>query len=83
VTLALPAPLARFVTEKGSLAIDGVSVTVAACTGVTCAIAYIPHTLEVTVAGEYAVGREVNLEVDVVARYVARWLETATEGGAA
>jgi riboflavin synthase len=76
VGLDVPGPLARFVAEKGSLAVDGVSLTVAACDGVRCDIALIPHTLAVTVAGDYAPGRGVNLEVDLIARYLTRWLET-------
>ena len=80
VSLELPATLLRFVAEKGSLAVDGVSLTVAACAGTACEIALIPHTLQVTVAGEYGPGRRVNLEVDLLARYLARLLD---EGGAA
>ena len=75
VTLDLPEALARFVAEKGSLAVDGVSLTVAGCAASTCEIAYIPHTLAVTTADSYAAGRRVNLEVDVIARYVARLLD--------
>lgn len=75
VRLGLPAALAPFVAEKGSLAVDGVSLTVAAVDGATCEIAYIPHTLAVTGAGDYRPGRRVNLEVDLLARYVARLLE--------
>ena len=71
----------RFVAEKGSLAVDGVSLTVAARAGRTCDIAYIPHTLDVTTAGSYAPGRRVNLEVDLLARYLARWLEDAGPPG--
>jgi riboflavin synthase alpha subunit len=81
VTLELPEDLARFVAEKGSLAVDGVSLTVAACAGRSCDIAYIPHTLEVTTAGSYTPGRRVNLEVDLLARYLARWLEDAGPPG--
>ena len=77
VSFELPAPLARFVAEKGSLAVDGVSLTVAACDGAVCEIAFIPHTLRVTVAGEYRPGRRVNLEVDLIARYLARLLDEA------
>jgi len=72
----LPAPLRRFVAEKGSIALDGVSLTVAAVGQEDCEIAYIPHTLAVTTAGAYAVGRRVNLEVDLMARYAARLLES-------
>jgi riboflavin synthase len=77
VTIALPAALAPLVAEKGSLAVDGVSLTVAACGERHCEIAYIPHTLAVTTAGDYVPGRRVNLEADLVARYVARLLEAS------
>jgi riboflavin synthase len=74
-TFALPAELARYVAEKGSIAVDGVSLTIAGCAGRRFEIAYIPHTLRETVAGRYAAGRRVNLEVDLLARYVARLVE--------
>ena len=54
---------------------DGVSLTVAQVTDSTCEIAYIPHTLAVTSAGTYAPGTRVNLEVDLLARYLARMFE--------
>jgi riboflavin synthase len=76
ITIALPQTLSRFVAWKGSLAVDGVSLTVAGLTDSTCQIAYIPHTLAVTSAGSYAPGTRVNLEVDLLARYLARLLET-------
>ena len=75
VKLSVPGPLARFVTEKGSLAVDGVSLTVASARGATCEVALIPYTIAATVAGRYRPGRRVNLEVDLVARYLARILE--------
>jgi riboflavin synthase len=75
IGIALPEALARFVAEKGSLAVDGVSLTVAACDRASCEIALIPHTLRATIAGAYAPGTRVNLEVDLVARYLARLLE--------
>ena len=75
VTIALPASLARFVAHKGSLAVDGVSLTVAGLTDSGCEIAYIPHTLAMTSADSYAPGTRVNLEVDLLARYLARLLE--------
>lgn len=77
VSLAVPQPLRRFVAHKGSLTVDGVSLTVAAVTDSGCEIAYIPHTLAVTSAGSYRTGRRVNLEVDLLARYLARLLEDA------
>ena len=74
VTIELPSSLSRFVALKGSIAVDGVSLTVA---GVdkppgTFKVALIPHTLEMTIAGAYSKGSVVNLEADVLARYVAR-----------
>lgn len=75
VTLAIPAELARYVAFKGSLTVDGVSLTVASLTDSGCEIAYIPHTLAMTSAGGYGPGTRVNLEVDLLARYLARMLE--------
>jgi riboflavin synthase len=80
LVIELPADLSRFVAEKGSLAVDGVSLTGAACRGTRCEIALIPHTLRATVAGDYGPGAAVNLEVDLVARYVARLLDEAGVG---
>src|SRR5712692_10221579 len=76
VTIELPASLSKFVAMKGSIAVDGVSLTVAAVDKPpgTFKVALIPHTLEVTIAGDYKPGSVVNLEADVVARYVARSL---------
>lgn len=81
LTLEIPARLSRFVAEKGSLAVDGVSLTVACCEQTRCEIALIPHTLAVTVAGGYRAGQRVNLEADLVARYLARLLEAAGAAG--
>jgi riboflavin synthase len=79
IRIGLPANLERFVAEKGSIAIDGVSLTVAAVGGAADApwfeVAIIPHTLEATTLGALAPGDKVNLEVDLLARYVARMLE--------
>jgi riboflavin synthase len=75
--LALRAPreLARFIATKGSVALDGVSLTVNAVEGDGFAVLIIPHTLQVTTLGALAKGDEVNLEVDTMARYAARLLE--------
>lgn len=83
IAFALPEALERFVALKGSLAIDGVSLTVAGIAARRCEIAYIPHTLAATVAGGYTAGTRVHLEVDLMARYLARMLETdaASRGG--
>jgi len=77
VEFDLPPAVAHLVAEKGSIAIDGVSLTVAALDRArgTFSVAFIPHTLASTVAGEYEAGSVVNLEADVVARYLARLIE--------
>jgi riboflavin synthase len=72
VTIELPASLSRYVAEKGSIAVDGVSLTVASVGKAQFSVALIPHTLEMTIAKDYKRGSLVNLEVDVIARYVAR-----------
>ena len=72
VTIELPASISRFVAEKGSIAVDGVSLTVAGVEKATFTVALIPHTLEMTIAGHYRHGSVVNLEADLIARYVAR-----------
>jgi riboflavin synthase len=75
--LALRAPdgLARYIAPKGSVALDGVSLTVNEVGGATFSVLVIPHTLQVTTLGALAVGDEVNLEVDLMARYAARLME--------
>jgi len=83
VELDAPAGLARFIAEKGSLALDGVSLTVNAVSGCRFDVMLIPHTLAVTTLGELALGTELNLEVDLVARYVARFLESSADEGSA
>jgi riboflavin synthase len=72
VTIELPSQVSRFVAEKGSIAVDGVSLTVAGVDRSTFTVALIPHTLEATIAKHYKSGSRVNLEADVIARYVAR-----------
>jgi len=67
-----PAELARFVAAKGSIAVNGVSLTVNAVAGASFAVNLIPHTLEVTTLRRLAPGAAVNLEVDLIARYVSR-----------
>ncbi len=81
ITIRVPTELRRFIPEKGSLAIDGISLTVAALTPDGCEIAYIPHTLAVTTAQDHKAGRRVNLEVDLLARYLARLLEDSGMAG--
>lgn len=75
VRIEVPAALARYVAPKGSVTVDGVSLTVNEVEGAVFGVNLIPHTLEVTTLGTMASGRRVNLEVDIIARYVERLLE--------
>jgi riboflavin synthase len=74
-TLRVPQPLKRFIAQKGSVALDGVSLTVNEVNDDTFSVLIIPHTLSVTTFGALKAGDEVNLEIDVMARYAARLLE--------
>jgi riboflavin synthase len=79
VRIELPAELARYVVEKGSVAVDGVSLTVAGVGPGWFAVALVPHTLEVTTLGRRRPGDPVQLEVDVVAKYVERLVAPFTD----
>jgi riboflavin synthase len=68
----LPAPLMRFVAPKGSICIDGVSLTVNNVEGLRFDVNIIPHTQQVTTLGALKIGNAVNIEIDVIARYVER-----------
>jgi riboflavin synthase len=72
VRIAAPAGLLRYVVEKGSIAVEGVSLTVSAVDGEAFEVSLIPETLERTTLGAAAPGRTVNLEVDVLAKYVEK-----------
>ena len=72
VVVEAPVDVLRYCVEKGSIAVDGVSLTVAALDGDAFAVALVPHTLAATTLGTLELGREVNLEVDVLAKYVER-----------
>lgn len=74
-TFEAPAALARFIAPKGSVALNGTSLTVNAVDGAQFGVNMIPHTQEVTTWGDAAVGDSVNLEIDTLARYVARLAE--------
>jgi riboflavin synthase len=76
-TFEAPAPLHRMIAPKGSVALDGTSLTVNEVLDTTFGVNIIPHTLAVTTWGQRQAGEPVNLEVDVLARYVARLMETA------
>ncbi len=76
VTLCAPKTLARFIAPKGSVALNGTSLTVNEVDGCDFGINFIPHTKEATTWGGVSVGDRVNLEIDTLARYVARLQET-------
>lgn len=76
VVFSLPQELARYVVEKGSITVDGVSLTVASIGPDTFSVSLIPTTLELTTLGHKGIGDTVNLEVDVLAKYVERLLAT-------
>jgi riboflavin synthase len=78
VELAVPRELARYVARKGSVTLDGVSLTVNAVEGTRFSINLIPHTLAVTTLGALARGSRLNLEIDLLARYVERLNVPAT-----
>jgi riboflavin synthase len=77
VEFAAPDAVMRYVVEKGSITVDGISLTVAALSPDGFAVAVIPHTLAVTTLGTKRLGDTVNLEVDIVAKYVERLLGRA------
>jgi riboflavin synthase len=76
IDLAAPAPLARYIARKGSVTLDGVSLTVNDVAETNFSINLIPHTLEVTTLGALEAGARVNLEIDLLARYVERLSST-------
>ncbi|ANO50872.1 riboflavin synthase [Woeseia oceani] len=72
--VAVPTELGRYIAQKGSVAVDGVSLTVNAVSGELFAVTIIPHTIDETIIGDYRVGTPVNIEVDMMARYLERLL---------
>lgn len=74
-TLRAPAALARYIAHKGSICVDGVSLTVNAVSGADFELNIIPHTAQMTTFNTYRPGSQVNLEVDVIARYLERLLQ--------
>ena len=75
VQLRAPEELARFIASKGSVALNGTSLTVNEVSGAIFGVNFIPHTKEFTTWGEVAIGDAVNLEIDTLARYIARLVE--------
>jgi riboflavin synthase len=83
VEFTMPRELARYVAEKGSICVNGVSLTVNSVASSTFSVTLIPHTLHKTTLDALVPGSKVNLEVDVVARYVARLLDVGRDGASA
>ncbi len=82
--IEVPAELAKYIAEKGSITVDGISLTVNGVEGQKFDLNIVPHTLQVTTMGNLQSGSEINLEVDVVARYLERLMlgdKAATTGG--
>ena len=77
IVVEAPDPLHRFIAAKGSITVDGVSLTVNSVDGRRFSLNIIPHTWEATTLGALGAGAAVNLEIDMLARYLARWQETA------
>ena len=77
LVIEAPAPLHRYVAAKGSITIDGVSLTVNTVEGRAFGLNIIPHTWSETTLGALKAGDSVNIEIDMLARYLARWQETA------
>jgi len=77
----IPPEFRRYVARKGSVCIDGVSLTVNEVSDVTFGVNIIPHTAQVTIIGDYEVGTIVNIEVDLLARYLERLLATEDDSG--
>jgi len=77
VTIRVPRPLHRFIAPKGAITVEGVSLTVNDIEGDVFGVNLIPHTWDVTTLGQLKPGSRVNLEIDMLARYLARWRETA------
>ncbi|HWE46251.1 MAG TPA: riboflavin synthase [Caulobacteraceae bacterium] len=79
VVIEAPDPLHRYIAPKGSITVDGVSLTVNEVNGRRFGVNIIPHTLKATTLGELRPGSRVNLEIDMLARYAARWRETESK----
>jgi riboflavin synthase len=78
--IEIPAEFAAYVAKKGSVTVDGVSLTVNEVAATVFEVNIIPHTAEVTIMGDYAVGTRVNIEVDLLARYIERLLNKDNDG---
>lgn len=79
--IELPTRYQRYIAKKGSVCVDGVSLTINAVSGSRFELNIIPHTADVTVIGDYTIGTRVNIEVDLLARYIERLLERGEHDG--
>jgi len=77
----VPEELSRYIAEKGSICIDGVSLTVNKVTGNSFEVNIIPHTMQETIIQDYGIGTKVNIEVDLIARYLERLLPSEQSSG--
>lgn len=80
-TVQVPRDITRYIARKGSVSIDGVSLTINEVSGDSFGITIIPHTFDETIISEYKVGSTVNIEVDMMARYLERLLGADEDGG--
>jgi riboflavin synthase len=77
VEFEVPPELGHYIARKGSICVDGVSLTVNGASGARFDVNLVPHTLEKTLLGDYQAGTRVNLEIDIIARYVERMLQAS------
>lgn len=75
VTFEIPPSLSRYLMPKGSIAVDGVSLTVATVQDTGCSCALIPHTARVTTLGQRQVGDQVNIEIDLLSKHIIHWVQ--------
>lgn len=80
LTIEIPEGFSRYVAKKGSVCVDGVSLTINEVSGKSFEVNIIPHTADVTIIDDYAVGTVVNIEVDLLARYIERLLSKDGDG---
>ena len=73
--IEVPEDLAGYIARKGSVTVDGVSLTINSVNGTVFGVAIIPHTQDATIISQYAQGSRVNIEVDIIARYLERLVE--------
>jgi len=82
LNIEVPAELEKYLVYKGSIAIEGISLTVAKLEGLICTVAIIPHTVEATNLKTLKPGDPVNVETDIIAKYLEKWFRRDQEGAA-